>query len=135
MVTASGETLQGGDQEIDLEMDFGLKNSKRFDTKTEENTVSLRGKFHDADIENALILGYPWAVQNGLNIFPAQDALACGLQNEILLGGWGARPREYKSRNVWQIRKRNMCIVDKKEMPAEDSGMSWQSNNSLKMRS
>ena len=37
MVTASGETLQGGDQKIDLEMDFRLKNSKEFGTETEEN--------------------------------------------------------------------------------------------------
>ena len=35
MVTASGQALQGGDQEINLEMDFRLKNPRDFGTKTE----------------------------------------------------------------------------------------------------
>ena len=93
MVTASGDTLQGGDKETDLELDFRLKNAKDLDVKTEENTFCLRGKFHEADIENELILGFPWLEENGLNIFPVQDALACGLQNKILLGGWSAPPK------------------------------------------
>ena len=84
MVIASGDTLQGGDKEIDLEMDFRLKNPKDFDAKTEENTFCLRGKFHDADIKKELILGYPWLEENGLKISHARDALPCGLQNKIL---------------------------------------------------
>ena len=60
MVTASGDTLKGGDKEIDLEMDFRLKKTKDFGAKNEENTFCLRGKFHDADIEKELIFGYPW---------------------------------------------------------------------------
>ena len=55
-------------------------------------------------------MGYPWLEENALNIFPAQDALPCGLQLEISLGGWGPLPRGSKSPNVWQIRKGNMCV-------------------------
>ena len=114
--------VQGGDKEVDLEMDFRLKNTKDFSTQSEENVFCLRGKFRDADIENELILGYPWLEENGLNICPAQDALACGLQNEILLGGWSAPPRKSKNRNVWMIRRMNMYIDGEDEdIDADDS--------------
>ena len=53
MVTASGDTRRSGDQEVDLERYFRLKNAKAFDVKTTGNTFCLRGKFHGADIDNS----------------------------------------------------------------------------------
>ena len=103
-------------------MYFRLKNTKDFSTQSEENVFCLRGKFHDADIENELILGYRCFEEHGLNICAAQDALACELQNEILLGGWSAPPRKSKNRNVWMIRRMNMYIDEEDEdIDADDS--------------
>ena len=65
-----------------------MKHEKTLDTNPGANTFCLNGKFHDADIENELILGCPWLQENNLEVLPAEEALACGLQNEILLGGW-----------------------------------------------
>ena len=81
MVTANGQTLQGGDQEINLELEFRLKHEKAFEANPGAITFRLQGKFHDADIENELISGYPWLQEKNLAVLPAEEALACGLQN------------------------------------------------------
>ena len=118
MVTANGETLQGGDQEIDLELDFRLKNEEEL--PFDSDTFHLRGKFHDADIENELILGYPWLQENNLAILPAEEALACGIQNEMLLGGWEPPKTDSENSSVWKIRKMNLLIDEELSDMSDD---------------
>ena len=73
MVTEKGETLQGGDRGMTLELGFRLKNGRHFDASSEANTFRLIGNIHDADIENELILGYPWLRENNLAVRPPRD--------------------------------------------------------------
>ena len=73
MVTISGEALHAGDTVVNLEIKFPLKRSIDFESKTEENTFCSREKVHDADIENKLMLGYPWLEENALAcLWPAK---------------------------------------------------------------
>ena len=121
MVTANGETLQGGDQEINLELELRSKYENAFGANPGANTSCLHGKLHDADIENELILGYPWLQENNLAVLPAEEALACGLQNEILLGGWEPPKTDSGSTTAWKFRKMNPHVVQEKVVQAEHS--------------
>ena len=117
----NGETLQGGDQEVNLELDFRLIREKAFEASPGANTFCSHGKLHDADIENELIFGYPWLQENNLAVLPAGEALACRLQNEILLGGWEPPKTDFESTTAWKIRKMNLHEVQGKGVPAEHS--------------
>ena len=59
LVTANGEKLKGGDREVELDLDF--KMTIRGQAKeTNSEVFTLKGKFHEADIEDEFILGFPW---------------------------------------------------------------------------
>ena len=87
LVTANGERLKGGDREVELDLDFKMK-IRGQKKENEFEVFTLKGNFHEAEIEDELILGYPWLRENNLDILTTEGALGCGWENEILLTGW-----------------------------------------------
>ena len=86
----------------------------------------MKGKFHEADIEDELIRGFPWLQENNLAVLTTEGALGCGWENEILLTGWekedieeGNHTREYPV--TWKIRKMALHLTDETEMFGETS--------------
>ena len=58
LVTANGDMLPGGDTEVDLMVHFRERGVDLGPGK--ERVLGAKGCFHEAEIENDMILGYPW---------------------------------------------------------------------------
>ena len=48
----------------------------------------LQGRFHDADIDDDMIVGYPWLQNHKVAVLAGEDALGVGRQIPYLLVGW-----------------------------------------------
>ena len=47
--------------------------TRKIGMKPGKEVVSIEGKFHDADIQDGMILGYPWMILNSLAILPHSE--------------------------------------------------------------
>ena len=84
---------------MELDLSFKMK-TKGQNEENETDVSTLKGNFHEADIEDELILGYPWLQENNLAVRKTEGALGCGWKNEIILTGWGEQdPDEVKQRD------------------------------------
>ena len=84
-VTANGEKLVGGDRKVDFDLDFKMKiRGQKEENQKQPDAFTLMGTSHNPDIEDDLILGYPWLQENSLALLKTEEALGCGWGNEIL---------------------------------------------------
>ena len=82
-MTADGRRLGGGDEEVKLTMFFKVKNG----TGSETEGWRFQGRFHDADIEDDMILVYPWLQEHKVAVLEGEDALLLGREIRYLLVG------------------------------------------------
>ena len=76
LVTANGEVLGGGDKEVELLIHFLQINAEV--KPGFERVWKARGCFHEADIDDDMILGVPWLQENRVAVLPADNALGVG---------------------------------------------------------
>ena len=69
-----------------MDLSFKMK-TKGQNEENKTDVFTLKGNCHEADIEDELILGYPWLQENNLAVLTTEGALGCGWENEILLTG------------------------------------------------
>ena len=70
-----------------------------------------KGCFHEADIDDEMILGYPWLQENRVAILLAENTLGVGENDQCLVEWWpvtDARPTTKTPANTlpdWSVRK------------------------------
>ena len=100
-----------GDKEVSLDMEFITKDRK-------QESKCLSGTFHDAEIEDEMILGYPWVTQNKLAIILALGALQTDNGKSSLLAGWpddveeDERQKEHNKPVSNKIRKMRLQVPE-----------------------
>ena len=53
-----------------------------------ERVWKAKGCFHEADIDDDMILGYPWLHENRVAVLPGDNALGVGERGQCLVEGW-----------------------------------------------
>ena len=96
----------------------------------------MKENFHEADIEDELILGYPWLRENNLDILTTEGALGCGWENEILLTGREKedfdeteQPDEYPV--TWKVRKLALHLTEETDLFGETNWVKGERKQSL----
>ena len=133
MANANGEKLKGGDREVELDLDFKMKIRGQA-KETNSEVLTLKGKFNEADIEDELILEFPWLQENNLAVLTTEEALGCGWENEILLTGWEKEDIDGDNHTeeypvTWKIRKMALHLTDELEKFGETSWVGGGRNN------
>ena len=74
LITASGSELAGGQMEVMLELVFG-KNAPGCDPEEQWTTPGI---FVEGEIEEDMILGYPWLAENHVTVCAGRGRLMVG---------------------------------------------------------
>ena len=84
-------------------------------TGSETEGLRFQGRFHDADIEDDMILGYSWLQEQKVVVVAGEDALGVGREIRCLLVGWSEqeKPENDEPTQVvpkWSVRKIALAI-------------------------
>ena len=111
LVTANGDVLPGGDTEVDLIVHFRERGVDVGPGK--ERVWRAKGCFPEAEIEDDMILGYPWWQANRVAVLSADRVLAVGEGCRDLVEGWVkiTGPAKGKTLPTWSIRKRQLGLL------------------------
>ena len=76
-----------------------------------ESVWKAKGCFHEADIDDDMILGYPWLQENRVAVLPGDNALGVCEKGQCLVEGWplteGRRTAKTPAKTLsdWSVRK------------------------------
>ena len=84
-------------------------------TGSETEGWLFQGRFHDADIDDDMILGYPWLQEHNVAVPAGEDALGVGREIRDLLVGWPEQEKPEKDESLhvvpkWSVRKLVLAI-------------------------
>ena len=112
IVQANGDPVKGGAKEAELRVTFRERVQPNDD---EELVWRATGLFHEAELEDEMILGYPWLCQHKLAVVPGDHALGVG-STDRLIAGWeeGDRGFDPEDERVpdCALRKLRLCVED-----------------------
>ena len=106
------EVSPGGAKEAELRVTFREKVQPNDD---EELVWRVTGLFHEAEMEDEMILGYPWLCQHKLAVDPSDHAVGLGPTN-LMIAGWeegdpGFDPEGERVPDC-AVRKLRLCVED-----------------------
>ena len=112
IVQANGEPVRGGAREAELQVTFREREQPNDDEELVWRVTSL---FHEAEMEDEMILGYPWLCEHKLAVLPVDRALGVGTDNR-LIAGWEEEDEGFDHDDErapdWAVRKLRLCVDD-----------------------
>ena len=113
IVQANGDPVKGGSKEAELRVAFRERVQPNDD---EELVWRATGLFHEAEMEDEMILGYPWLCQHNLAVVPSDHALGVGSTGR-LIAGWEEGDSGFDPENErvpdCAVRKLRLCVENR----------------------
>ena len=86
-------------------------------TGSETEGWRFKGRFHDAEIEDDMIIWYPWLQKHNVAVLAGEDALGVGREIRYSLVGWPEQEKPEKDERPqevaeWSVSKLALAIHD-----------------------